>query len=247
VFADLVGSRAFPTLRTQSAGPEFEGPIELLLGAVREGEFVQVEAPGREVVVVPASAPAEAVHRAVQLVTDSIPRAIGVPTDQVQVVVPAPQGEAGAVALNKALKARLNDGPGKFGGFDPGDRVITVAAFVSAPLGETGVVLSGTPDGLEIEFPSGPVTVPPSQVSRLRHGWAITIHQAAGTRWPAVVAVFTAEAAATLSRPLIATAIGRAHRHLSIVHAAGPDLAKAVADEPGKPRQTRLAALLRGA
>lgn len=247
VFADLVASRTVPVVRTQSAGPEAEGPIELLLGAAREGELVPVDAPGREVVVVPAGAPAEAVHRAVQLVTDSIPRAIGVPVDEVQVVAPAQQGEAGTAALNKALKDQLNPGPGTYGGFDPGDRVIVVAPLVGAAVGETGVVQAGGPGGLEVEFPGGPVTVTPGQAARLRHGWAITIQQSAGTRWPAVVAVFTVEPAAALSRPLVATAIGRAQRHLSIVHAAGPDLAKAVADATGRPRQTRLAALMRGA
>lgn len=248
VFADLVASHAVPVVRTQSAGPDVEGPIELLLGAVREGELAQVDAPGREVVVVPAGTPAEAVHRVVQLVTDSIPRAIGIPADEVQVVAPAQLGEAGTTALNKALKDRLNAGPGRYAGFDPGDRVITVAALAGVPAGETGVIRAGGPEGLQVEF-SGrtTATVTPAQAIRLRHGWAITVQEAVGTRWPAVVAVFTEESAALLSRPLVATAIGRAQRHLSIVHAAGPELAKAVAEVPGRPRQTRLAALLRGA
>jgi exodeoxyribonuclease V alpha subunit len=242
VFADLLRARRFPVVRTQSAGPEAEGPVERLLGAVREGELVQVDAPGREVVVVPAAEAAEAVHRAVQLVSDSIPRAIGVPPEDVQVVCPGTRGDAGTTALNKAMKARLNPGEGAFGGFDPGDRVIAVTGLEGAPAGETGVVKAGGPRGLEVVFPSGVVEVPPGQVWRLRHGWAVTVQQAAGTRWPAVVAVFPP--GEPLSRALVVTAVGRAERHLSIVQAAGPELARAVAGASGRPRETRLAELL---
>ena len=45
-----------------------------------------------------------------------------------------------------------------------------------------------------------------------------------------MVAVFPAEATGMLSRPLVYTALTRAQRHLSVVHGAGPALARAVAD-----------------
>lgn len=48
-----------------------------------------------------------------------------------------------------------------------------------------------------------------------------------------------------LSRPLVYTALTRARRHLSVVHAAGPMLARAVKNIGSIPRRTRLAALLR--
>ena len=47
-----------------------------------------MDAPDREVVLVPATGSAEAAHRVVQLVTDSIPRALGIPADEMQVVTP---------------------------------------------------------------------------------------------------------------------------------------------------------------
>ena len=79
----------------------------------------------------------------------------------------------------------------------------------------------------------------------LRHGWAVTVHRAQGTRWPAVVAVLPGEAAGALSRPLVVGAFTRARRHLSVVHAAGPQLARAVRERGEPPRRTRLAGLLR--
>jgi exodeoxyribonuclease V alpha subunit len=81
----------------------------------------------------------------------------------------------------------------------------------------------------------------------LRHGWAVTVHRAQGSEFPAVVAVLPPEAGGLLSRPLVYTAFTRAQRHLSVVHAAGPALARAVREVGALPRRTRLAALLREA
>ena len=76
--------------------------------------------------------------------------------------------------------------------------------------------------GLQVAFPAAPVCVPDKFLGDLRHGWAVTVHRAQGSEWPAVVAVFPEEAAGMLSRPLVYTALTRAQRHLSVVHGAGP-------------------------
>ena len=78
----------------------------------------------------------------------------------------------------------------------------------------------------------------------LLHGWAITVHRAQGSEFPAVVVVLPPEAGGMLSRPLVYTALTRAQQHLSVVHAAGPALARAVRTIGERPRETRLAALL---
>ncbi|MCW2647466.1 MAG: Exodeoxyribonuclease, partial [Pseudonocardiales bacterium] len=78
----------------------------------------------------------------------------------------------------------------------------------------------------------------------LVHGWAITVHRAQGSEFPAVVVVVPPEAGGMLSRPLIYTAMTRAQRHLSVVHAAGPALARAVRQIGTLPRRTRLQAML---
>lgn len=251
VLADLAESETVPvvpiTADALAAGAE-GGAVRRLAAAVAGGELPRVDSADHEVVVVATTADAEAVHRAVQLVTDSIPRALGIGIEDVQVVTPAWPGEAGAAALNRALKDRLNPGPGRHGGFDVGDRVVVHGALAQAPAGETGVITAAGDRDLRITFPGGPVTVPVSLLPRLRHGWAITAGQAHGTRWPAVVAVLPAEAAELLSRPLVVTTFTRAVRHLSVVQGAGPALARAVnaPEQPGTRRRTRLVGLLRG-
>ena len=250
VLGDIIDSGVVPvteltTLYRQAEG----GAIARLATAVRGGELPPVDSPDREVVVVPATGSAEASRRVVQLVTDSIPRALGIDPASVQVVTPVHRGPAGTIELNKALKAVLNPGEGTVWGFDAGDRVVATANHLELEPtgfanGEVGVVTKTGDGSLDVTFASGPVTVTGKAMSDLRHGWAITVHRAQGSEWPGVVVVVPPEAGGMLSRPLIYTALTRAQSHLSIVHASGAALARAVREVDVRPRRTRLAALL---
>ncbi|WP_308190595.1 helix-hairpin-helix domain-containing protein [Streptomyces sp. HPF1205] len=244
-FADLLASKACPRVTSRTPDP---GPIGELISYIGAGELAAVDAPAKEVVVVPVHDPAEAVLRTVQLVADSVPRAIGVSADRTQVITLAHGGPAGTRALNAALKERLNPGPGRFGGFDPGDRVV----LVTGP----GHVLPGTvagaeQAGLRLELESGggpgePVLVPREDVAAaVRHGWALTGHQAAAMRWPAVVVVVPGDAGPLLTRSWVYTAFARGERHLSVVQGADQGLARAVAGPPARLRTTRLSWVLR--
>jgi len=184
VFVDVLAA-GLPTVTLPAAA---DGPRDRLLQEVRAGRLPPVDDPTRSVVVV-RSDDAGAVRRTVQLVTDSIPRALGIPSDEVLVVTARRAGIAGASALDMAL---------------------------AGALGTTG--------------------------TRPR---AVTVHEAAGRRSAAVVVVLAAEAAGSLSRPLVATAFGLADQHLSVVHACGPTLAEAVTRVPGRARVTRLGRLLK--
>ncbi|WSQ07971.1 ATP-dependent RecD-like DNA helicase [Streptomyces sp. NBC_01231] len=239
VFADLLAARVCPQVASRRPDP---GPLGELVSGVGIGELNQVEAPGKEVVIVPVRDAGEAVHRTVQLVADSVPRAIGVPAEDTQVITPGHGGAAGTRALNTVLKERLNPGPGRFGGFDPGDRI----AYSPTP-GRTlpGHVVKADTEGLHLSCSGEAVVVPKERVEQdLRHGWALTAHQAVGGRWPAVVVVLPGDAAQALSRPWVYTAFGRAERHLSVVHGAEQALPRAVAEVLAKPRTTRLPVLL---
>ncbi|MFC1404117.1 MULTISPECIES: ATP-binding domain-containing protein [Streptacidiphilus] len=239
VFADVLAAKACPAVASRT--PDF-GPIGELASGIGIGELLPVEAPGKEVVIVTAKDGAEAVHRALQLVHDSIPRALGIPAEQVRVVTPGHGGPAGTRALNAALKQRFNPGPGTFGGFDPGDAVVhSPAPGVARP----GTLRAGGAAGLVLDCEGEEVRVPREQVAgTVRHGWALTAHQATGRRWPGVVVLLAPEAAPELTRQWVYTAFSRAEQHLSVVHAVGPALPQAVATVPAQPRTTRLRGVL---
>jgi hypothetical protein len=239
VFADLLAARICPQVASRRPDP---GPLGELVSGIGIGELNQVEAPGKEVVIVPVRDAGEAVHRTVQLVVDSVPRAIGVPAEETQVITPGHGGAVGTRALNTALKERLNPGPGRFGGFDPGDRIVYSPVPGRALPGR---VVKADAEGLHLSCEGEAVVVPKERVEQsVRLGWALTAHQAVGSRWPAVVVALPGDAAQALSRPWVYTAFGRADRHLSVVHGVEQALPRAVAEVPAKPRTTRLPVLL---
>ena len=253
VLGDLIDSGAIPvTELTKLYRQDEGGTIARLAIAVRAGELPPVSDPTHEVVIVPARGSDEAAHRVVQVVTDSIPRVFECDRDQIQVVTPVHRGPAGTQALNRALKAELNPGNGTVRGFDPGDRVVATANHLDAEPtgyanGEVGTVLSCGDNSIRVAFTGGEAEISGKALGDLLHGWAITVHRAQGSEWEAVVAVLPPEAGTMLSRPLVYTALTRARRHLSVVHAAGPAVARGVREVGSIPRRTRLTRLLREA
>ena len=246
VLGDLIDAGICPVVELSRLYRQTEGgTIARLAAAVRDGRLPAVEDPTREVVVVPARESAEAAHRVVQLVTTSIPRAFGTAGDQIQVVTPVHRGPAGTQALNAALKARLNPGAGTLRGFDVGDRVVATANHADAEPtgyanGEVGTVVDAGDGALRVAFTGGESVISGKALNDLLHGWAITVHRAQGSEWEAVVAVLPPEAGGMLSRPLVYTALTRARLHLSVVHAAGPAVARAVEQIGEQPRRTTL-------
>jgi len=261
------------------------GPLSALVDAVRYGGLPPMEILGdgqsNEVKIIPVRDPAETRLRTVQLVADSIPRALGFSGTQVQAIAVREQGPAGAEDLNAALKERLNPGPGTCGPFDAGDRVIVREGGRLVELGllggETGTVVEADADGVSVRFDppwiapdeddggaggesaedaanggggataaGGPVRLAPAQARALRHAWVLTLREAQGGRWPAVVAVLDGGSASALTRSAIIGAFAPAAQHLSVVHGAGPALAEAVEARPHTPCRTRLAQALRG-
>lgn len=250
VLADILDAETLPSIELTTLHRQAEGgTIARLAASVRAGDLPPpVDDPTREVVVVRATSADQAAHRVVQLVTDSIPRALAIPSSDVQVVTPVHRGPAGTQNLNALLKAKLNPGTGTVGAFDVGDRVVATANHLDDGFanGEVGLVTDIKDGALVIDFGAGPLTVPARALSDLVHGWAITVHRAQGSEWPAVVSVLPPEAGGMMSRPLVYTAWTRAQRHLSVVHAAGAVLARGVREVGARPRRTRLTEVLRG-
>lgn len=256
VLADVLDSELFPVTELSTLYRQTEGgSIARLALAVRGGELAAVDDPTREVVVVPARGGEDAARRVVQLVTDSIPRVFDASGDQLQVVTPIHRGPAGTQALNRALKAALNptaDAGASVRGFQVGDRVVATANHLDAEPtgyanGEVGAVVGTGDNALRVAFAGGESEIAGKALGDLLHGWAITVHRAQGSEWEAVVVVMPPEAGSMLSRPLVYTALTRARVHLSVVHAAGPGLARAVRDIGSLPRRTQLRQLLAGA
>lgn len=71
------------------------------------------------------------------------------------------------------------------------------------------------------------------------------MHRAQGSEWEGGRRRAAARGREHALRPLVYTALTRARRHLSVVHAAGPAVARGVREVGSIPRRTRLSRLLR--
>lgn len=102
-FADIAASGLVDVVAA-AGDPDARGSvIEEFLAGLRGGTLGPLDDPSREVVLVGARSAAEAAHRVVQLVTDSIPRALAIGSHDVQVLTPVRGGPCGAVALAERL------------------------------------------------------------------------------------------------------------------------------------------------
>jgi exodeoxyribonuclease V alpha subunit len=139
-----------------------------------------------------------------------------------QVLAPGHQGEAGVVALNKALQARLNppsperpEISWKDRIFRLGDRVIQTSNSYELDVfnGDIGFVvgISGS-QALSVDFDGRVVRYEGGDLTDLQLAYAITIHKSQGSEFPAVIVLCTTQHFLMLRRNLLYTGVSRARR-----------------------------------
>jgi len=197
---------------------------------------------------------AETLREAVlELVCEALPRRGFDPRTEVMTLVPMRRGIVGLVELNAELEQRLNPGGTPvIRELRVGSRIVQTrndyaperevmngeVAFVLAWDEEEGEALLSLDDG-ERE-----VVVPASALETYQLAWALTIHRAQGSQFPAVVAPWSSQYHVMLSRPLLYTAVTRAQR-LCVLAGEQRALLTAVARGEGRTRHSSLAERLR--
>ncbi len=197
---------------------------------------------------------AETLREAVlELVCEALPRRGFDPRTEVMTLVPMRRGTVGLIELNAELEQRLNPGgTPAVRELRVGSRVVQTrndytperevmngeVAFILAWDEEEGEALLSLDDG-ERE-----VAVPASALETYQLAWALTIHRAQGSQFPAVIAPWSAQYHVMLSRPLLYTAVTRAQR-LCVLAGEQRALLTAVARAEGRTRHSSLAERLR--
>ncbi len=198
--------------------------------------------------------PAAAVEMLRRIVVERIPAAFGLdPVDDVQVLTPMHRGELGASNLNEQLRAWLNpEGATLQRGsrlFRVGDKVMQVRNNYDKDVfnGDVGRVCAVHPaDGaVEVRFDDRMLLYEASELDELEPAWAVTVHKAQGSEYPAVVVVLHTQHYVMLRRNLLYTALTRARR-LAVLVGNEAALRLAVAQRRLEVRAGRLAERLRG-
>ena len=174
------------------------------------------------------------------LCTTRLPKNMGIPADQIQVLSPTRKGGVGTGSLNKILQEALNPAaPDKkekaFGDivFREGDRVMQIrnnydimwkkcdgsAVGTGIFNGDVGTILSIDPgtETMTIRFDDREADYDFTQLMELEPAYAMTVHKSQGSEYRAVILTAWNGSPYLLSRSILYTAITRARELLIIV------------------------------
>lgn len=174
------------------------------------------------------------------LCTTRLPKNMGIPASDIQVLSPTRKGGVGTASLNKMLQAALNpaspDKKEKVYGeviFREGDRVMQIrnnydimwkktdgsAVGTGIFNGDIGTVSRIDPNAevMQVVFDDREADYDFTQLGELEPAYAITVHKSQGSEYRAVILVAWNGSAYLLSRSILYTAITRARELLIIV------------------------------
>jgi exodeoxyribonuclease V alpha subunit len=186
-----------------------------------------------------------------ELVCERIPVRYGLdPRTEVMTLVPMRRGTVGLNALNEELERRLNPGSSAVvrGGIRVGSRIVQTKNDYTPDRevmnGEVAFVLAWDEEEAEarlsLDDGEREIVVPAEALETYMLAWALTVHRAQGSQFPAVVAPWSSTYAVMLSRPLLYTAVTRAEK-LCVIVGERRALSVAVSRAEGRRRHSGLA------
>ena len=240
-FRDILRSRAIDcVILTEIFRQAQESLIVMNAHAVNKGEMPNLRERKKDFFFLPARSEEEAAQTILGLCATRLPKNMGIPADQIQVLSPTKKGGAGTVNLNNRLQAALNPGaPNKrervFGQytFREGDRVMQIrnnydilwksvdGTQVGTGIfnGDIGVITELDPhaEQLRIVFDGKEAIYEFSQLIELEPAYAVTVHKSQGSEYTAVILSAMNASPYLLNRNVLYTAITRAKQILIIV------------------------------
>ena len=185
--------------------------------------------------------PESMVQAVIDLVCERIPARYGLDArTEVMTLVPMRRGPAGLIALNEELERRLNPGERPVvvarSGLRVGSRIVQTKNDYTPDRevmnGEVAFVVDWDEEEgearLSLDDGEREIVVPVGALETYDLAWALTVHRAQGSQFPAVVAPWSSAYAVMLSRALLYTAVTRAQR-LCVLVGERKALAMAVA------------------
>lgn len=254
VLAELAAVPGLPTVRlTEVFRQSAASHIVLAAHAINRGAFEPRRLPDAGDFYFIARGEPEPIAQTVEaLVTSHIPRRFGLdPRRDIQVLSPMNRGPLGTVQLNARLRERLNPVPrGAAGGaaLRLGDRVLQTRNNYQLEVfnGDIGHVtaVDGDSGNVQVDFGSRRVLYAGADRDDLVPAYAISIHRAQGSEFPAVVIPVHTQHYVMLRRNLLYTAVTRGKRLVVLV---GSEAAVALAARRGAERSRFSALALRAA
>ncbi|MBL0405701.1 ATP-dependent RecD-like DNA helicase [Microvirga aerilata] len=250
ILADIIASGAVPVVHLKEVfRQERESRIITVAHAINRGLVPDLEHQAdSDFYFVEADTPADAMTKMTILMRDRIPKRFGLdPVRDIQVLCPMNRGRLGTHMLNGELQQLFNP-PGleslhRAGWvYGPGDKVMQVRNDYERDVynGEVGIVREVSRDHgeLTVAFDDRLVVYTLKELDELALAYAVTIHKAQGSEYPAVIIPVALQQVSMLRRKLLYTGVTRASRLVVLVGSRAA-LSQAVAHEE-EPRLSRL-------
>jgi exodeoxyribonuclease V alpha subunit len=222
---DIVGSGAVPVVRLETVHRQAqESGIVAAAHAIRSGLLPADVSPKGDCFLLDREDPDAARETLLKVVSERLP-ANGFPAENVQILTPTRRGPLGTQELNRLLQERLNpNGEVLRQGeraIREGDRVICTRNRYDLEVfnGDLGVVRGSAGEGLRIEFDGREVVWPWDELTGIELAYAVTVHKAQGSEYPAVVLLLHPSHGLMLRRNLFYTACTRARSFLCVIGA----------------------------
>lgn len=240
-FSDMLRSEQLPCVRlTEIFRQAQESLIVMNAHRVNQGQMPELRDVKNDFFFLSANSDEAVAQTIVGLCATRLPKNMGIPADQIQVLTPTKKGFAGTVNLNKLLQASLNSpSPEKkerqFGDyiFREGDRVMQIrnnydimwkktdgtAVGTGIFNGDVGIVTAIDPamEQLTVVFEDREADYDFNQLNELEPAYAMTVHKSQGSEYRAVVLAAWNGSPYLLNRSVLYTAITRARELLIIV------------------------------
>lgn len=181
------------------------------------------EAPDADFFFLDAPDPELALARVVELVKHRLPARYGFNAlRDIQVLTPSHKGALGVASLNKALQDALNPPPSAHDRgqrLRVGDKVLQARNNYDLDLfnGDLGFIVALSSEGLTLACEGRELTLEPSAQEDLELAYAMTVHKAQGSEFPAVVIPVMDAHTVMLRRNLLYTAVTRARKLVVLV------------------------------
>jgi exodeoxyribonuclease V alpha subunit len=232
VLGDVIASGAVPVVRlTEIFRQAQQSRIIVNAHRINAGLMPDLEPAGpndvgRDFFFIEQQDPERVLETIVELTKNRIPRRFGLdPVDDIQVLTPMHKGVVGATNLNRRLQEVLNPGQG---GVARGDRVYRANDKVMQMRnnydkdvfnGDIGRIASVLIEDREmaVVIDGREVTYDFSELDEIVHAYAVSVHKAQGSEYPAVILPILTQHFILLQRNLIYTGVTRARRLAIIV------------------------------
>ncbi|MGO4527039.1 ATP-dependent RecD-like DNA helicase [Microvirga sp. 2MCAF35] len=250
ILSDIIAPGTVPVVHLREVfRQERESRIITVAHAINRGLVPDLShQPDSNLYFVEADMPADAMAKMTILMRDRIPRKFGLdPVRDVQVLCPMNRGRLGTHMLNGELQQIFNppgaDSLHRAGWvYGPGDKVMQVRNDYERDVynGEVGFVREVNREygELTVAFDDRLVVYSLRELDELALAYAVTIHKAQGSEYPAVIIPVALQQASMLRRKLLYTGVTRASRLVVLVGSRAA-LAQAVTQEE-EPRLSRL-------